>query len=140
MERGGKVRSFHIPRADKATVAKIVMDNIHHESRLHTDESRLYHGAGLFSLRNLRLRLFDAECFLARRVSAWLICYRTRYGRSHFFGFGCAARRDSPFFFGIAFRGVGGPVKAPDSIALRRSVIFLGPNWSDEFLRGISKL
>ncbi len=45
VERGGKVRSFHVPRADKATVAKIVMDNIHHESRLHTDESRLYTGA-----------------------------------------------------------------------------------------------
>jgi transposase-like protein len=45
VERGGKVRSFHIPRADKATVAKIVTDNIHHESRLHTDESNLYFGA-----------------------------------------------------------------------------------------------
>lgn len=45
VERGGKARSFHVPRADKATVAKIVMDNISHESRLHTDESRLYHGA-----------------------------------------------------------------------------------------------
>jgi len=45
VERGGKVRSFHIPRADKATVAKIVADNISHESRLHTDESRLYTGA-----------------------------------------------------------------------------------------------
>jgi transposase-like protein len=45
VERGGKVRSFHVPRADKATVAKIVADNIHHESRLHTDESRLYTGA-----------------------------------------------------------------------------------------------
>ena len=42
VERGGKVRSFHVPRADKATVAKIVADNIAHESRLHTDESRLY--------------------------------------------------------------------------------------------------
>ena len=42
VERHGKVRSFHIPRADKATVGKIVMDNIHHESRLHTDQSRLY--------------------------------------------------------------------------------------------------
>jgi len=42
VERHGRVRSFHIPRADKATVAKIVADNIHHESRLHTDESRLY--------------------------------------------------------------------------------------------------
>ena len=46
VERGGKVRSFHVPRADKATVSKIVMDNISHESRLHTDESKLYHGAG----------------------------------------------------------------------------------------------
>jgi hypothetical protein len=45
VERGGKVRSFHVPRADKATVSKIVMDNISHESRLHTDESRLYFGA-----------------------------------------------------------------------------------------------
>lgn len=42
VERGGKVRSFHVPRADKATVAKIVADNIAHESHLHTDESRLY--------------------------------------------------------------------------------------------------
>jgi transposase-like protein len=42
VERGGKVRSFHIPRADKATVSKIVADNIAHESRLHTDESNLY--------------------------------------------------------------------------------------------------
>jgi transposase-like protein len=45
VERGGKVRSFHVPRADKATVSKIVADNIAHESRLHTDESRLYFGA-----------------------------------------------------------------------------------------------
>jgi hypothetical protein len=45
VERGGKVRSFHVPRADKATVAKIVKDNIHHETRLHTDESRLYTGS-----------------------------------------------------------------------------------------------
>lgn len=42
VERGGKVRSFHVPRADKATVGKIVADNIAHESRLHTDESKLY--------------------------------------------------------------------------------------------------
>lgn len=42
VERGGKARSFHVPRADKATVGKIVRDNIAHESRLHTDESNLY--------------------------------------------------------------------------------------------------
>jgi len=47
VERGGKVRSFHVPRADKATVAKIVADNIAHESRLHTDESKLYAGADM---------------------------------------------------------------------------------------------
>jgi transposase-like protein len=45
VERGGKVRSFHVPTATKVNVAKIVMDNVHHESRLHTDESRLYTGA-----------------------------------------------------------------------------------------------
>ena len=39
------MRSFHVPRADKATVCKIVMDNIAHESRLHTDQSKLYFGA-----------------------------------------------------------------------------------------------
>jgi transposase-like protein len=48
VERGGKVRSFHVPRADKATVSKIVTDNIHHESRLHTDESNLYSGADAY--------------------------------------------------------------------------------------------
>ncbi len=42
VERGGRVRSFHIPTADKATVDKIVKDNIDRESKLHTDESKLY--------------------------------------------------------------------------------------------------
>src|SRR6185312_14573892 len=42
VERGGRVRTFHVAHADKATVGKIVADNIAHESRLHTDESRLY--------------------------------------------------------------------------------------------------
>jgi transposase-like protein len=51
VERGGKVRSFHVPRADKATVASIVTANIAKETRLHTDESRLYAGAdGFFAL------------------------------------------------------------------------------------------
>jgi transposase-like protein len=42
VERGGSVRTFHVPVADQATVEKIVAENIAHESRLHTDESRLY--------------------------------------------------------------------------------------------------
>lgn len=45
VERGGKVRSFHVENADKATVSRIVTDNIARETRLHTDESRLYVGA-----------------------------------------------------------------------------------------------
>ena len=45
VERGGNMRAFHVAVADKATVSKIVMDNIAKESRLHTDESKLYTGA-----------------------------------------------------------------------------------------------
>lgn len=42
VERGGSVRSFHVPRANRATVEKIVAENVAKESRLHTDESQLY--------------------------------------------------------------------------------------------------
>src|ERR1700674_2094325 len=45
VERGGSVRTFHVPVADKANVQAIVGANIARESRLHTDESRLYTGA-----------------------------------------------------------------------------------------------
>jgi len=45
VERGGSVRTFHVGVADKVTVQKIVTDNVSRESRLHTDESRLYIGA-----------------------------------------------------------------------------------------------
>lgn len=45
VERGGNIRTFHVAHADKVTVSKIVVDNINHESRLHTDESHLYSGA-----------------------------------------------------------------------------------------------
>jgi len=46
VERGGKVRSFHAPVADAETVARIVNQNIARETRLHTDESRLYTKVG----------------------------------------------------------------------------------------------
>ena len=46
VERGGNVRAFHVPFADKANVAKIVRDNIAREARLHTDESNLYPAVG----------------------------------------------------------------------------------------------
>ncbi len=42
VERGGKVRSFHIEGADVATVSGIVNANVADGSRVHTDESKLY--------------------------------------------------------------------------------------------------
>jgi transposase-like protein len=45
VERGGNVRTFHVPVADKPTVTKIVRENIAREARLHTDESSLYKGS-----------------------------------------------------------------------------------------------
>ena len=48
VERGGRVRTFHVAVADKATVEEIVTDNIARESRLHTDESRLYTETGSY--------------------------------------------------------------------------------------------
>jgi transposase-like protein len=42
VERGGSVRSFHVPVADQATVCQIVRENVARESHVHTDESKLY--------------------------------------------------------------------------------------------------
>ena len=42
VERGGKVRSFHVDKATKASVQPIVRQNIARESRLMTDESGIY--------------------------------------------------------------------------------------------------
>jgi len=46
VERGGRVRSFHPALADGPSVNAIVRENIARESRLQTDESRLYIGVG----------------------------------------------------------------------------------------------
>lgn len=42
VERGGSVRSFHLDRADMATIHSIMSKNIARETTIHTDESRLY--------------------------------------------------------------------------------------------------
>jgi transposase-like protein len=46
VERGGEARSFYVERAHISRVADIVRANIHKESRLHTDESRIYDAVG----------------------------------------------------------------------------------------------
>jgi transposase-like protein len=48
VERGGRMRTFHIDRADKATVAQIATENIARETELNTDESTIYVGADAF--------------------------------------------------------------------------------------------
>jgi transposase-like protein len=45
VERGGSARAFHVGVADKHSVTKIVRENVSRESRLHTDESKLYFGS-----------------------------------------------------------------------------------------------
>ena len=42
VERGGSIRSFHVAVADKASVNAIIAANIHPDTRVFTDESRLY--------------------------------------------------------------------------------------------------
>jgi ISXO2 transposase-like protein len=42
VERGGNARTFHIAQADQNTVSKIMGDNIARETRIHTDESKIY--------------------------------------------------------------------------------------------------
>jgi transposase-like protein len=46
VERGGEVRSFSVPSAHTDIVVDIVRRNIDRESRLHTDESKLYKKIG----------------------------------------------------------------------------------------------
>jgi transposase-like protein len=42
VQRGGTARTFHVERADQATVNRIMRENIAPETEIHTDESRLY--------------------------------------------------------------------------------------------------
>ena len=42
VQRGGEARSFHVDRADKATILPIVVENIAAEARVSTDEAGMY--------------------------------------------------------------------------------------------------
>jgi transposase-like protein len=46
VERHGSVKSFHVGAADKVVVGGIIRDHVAKESRLHTDESKLYPAVG----------------------------------------------------------------------------------------------
>ena len=47
IERGGKVRTFHVANADKVTVEKIVRENVDRQAAFMTDESKLYPAVGV---------------------------------------------------------------------------------------------
>jgi transposase-like protein len=47
VERGGKVRTFHINHATKDSVRDILIHNVAPETNLYTDESRLYTQTGM---------------------------------------------------------------------------------------------
>lgn len=42
VERGGKARTFHVAQADQDTVSKIMRENVAKETRIDTDESKIY--------------------------------------------------------------------------------------------------
>ena len=46
VERGGKVRTFHVQSATREVVRNILVTNVSRKSHLHTDESRLYTETG----------------------------------------------------------------------------------------------
>jgi transposase-like protein len=46
VERGGKVRSFHVKNATKESVRDILVRNVPRDTTLYTDESRLYKETG----------------------------------------------------------------------------------------------
>jgi transposase-like protein len=46
VQRGGSARSFHVATADKENVRAIILRNVYRDSRLMTDESKLYYGMG----------------------------------------------------------------------------------------------
>jgi len=56
VERGGSVRSFHVAVADQATVCKIVRENVDSETKMHTDESKLYSKALMGVSRHRRVK------------------------------------------------------------------------------------
>ena len=61
VERGGSVRSFHVPGAYLDNVVSIVRQNIARETRLHTDESPLYKKVGAEFAAHETVKHADAE-------------------------------------------------------------------------------
>jgi transposase-like protein len=69
VERGGSVRTFHVEGIDKAAINKIVSENIARESRLHTDESKLYGDARDMFAAHETVKHSDGE--YARKEYEW---------------------------------------------------------------------
>lgn len=46
VERGGKIRSFKVGSSKREDIGPVIRANVHPDSALHTDGSKLYHGLG----------------------------------------------------------------------------------------------
>lgn len=46
VERGGKVRSFHVQKVNSATLRPILREQVHADTKIHTDEGAHYRGLG----------------------------------------------------------------------------------------------
>src|SRR5260370_705945 len=46
VEPKGRVRAFHVQKANAATVREVLVTNVHRTTELHTDESKLYWKVG----------------------------------------------------------------------------------------------
>jgi len=46
VERGGRVRSFHVPNVTASTLEPIIVRHVHRDSRFMTDEAHVYRGVG----------------------------------------------------------------------------------------------
>lgn len=97
VERGGRVRTFHVPVADQRSVQKIVRENIARESRLHTDESKLYFGMN---------ERFDAHHTVKHTAGEYV-----RYTKAHMFPDGkpyVVHTNSAEGYFSIFKRGMRG--------------------------------
>lgn len=82
VERDGNVRTFHVPVADKENVTRIVRENIAKESRLHTDDSKLYSGPISISRRTERSNTAPTNTCAMRTASPSTTIQRKATSRS----------------------------------------------------------
>ena len=99
VERGGKVRSFHVDRATVSTIAPLIVKNVDIESTLNTDESKLY-----------------------TRVGSRFAAHQVVHHRSEEFARGSATTNNLESYFSVFKKGMKGVYQHCDERHLHRYV------------------